>query len=264
MKLLDNLQRRFGRFAVPHVTEGLIACQVLAYFLAQGKPGFLEGIAMIPSRVLQGEVWRLATFVCEPPTSNAIFAFFFWYLFFLMGAALENTWGAFRYNVYLLVGYLATVAVSPLTPDQPASIAFLQGSVFLAFAYLYPDFELLLFFILPVKVKWLALLQWLGYGCVMAFGDWWACLLVGASICNFLLFFWHDIYLRMKSGQRRMAGQAAQIKTAHTPRHVCAICGVTSLSDPKMSFRYCSKCAGGACYCAEHIQSHQHLVENPQ
>ena len=77
-----------------------------------------------------------------------------------------------------------------------------------------------------------------------------------------LLFFWHDIYLRMKSGRRRMTGQAAEIKAAHTPRHVCAICGATSLSDPKMSFRYCSKCAGGACYCAAHIQSHQHLAEN--
>ena len=163
MRLLEKLQRRFGRFAVPHVTEGLIACQALTYFFCQSEPAFLERIALVPRRVLEGEVWRLFTFVCQPPPMNLVFALFFWYMFYLMGTALENTWGTFRYNVYLLVGWLATVSVSFLQPDAPASIGFLQGSVFLAFAYLYPDFQLLLFFILPVKVKWLALLQWIGY-----------------------------------------------------------------------------------------------------
>ena len=116
----------------------------------------MANIALVPTKVLHGEVWRLVTFLCEPPTNNLVFAFFFWYLFFLMGTALESTWGVFRYNVYLLVGWAATVAVSFIQPEAPASAGFLQGSVFLAFAYLYPNFQLLLFFILPVKVKWLA------------------------------------------------------------------------------------------------------------
>ena len=259
MRLLDKLQRRFGRFAVPHVTEVLIACQVLAFFFRQDNPAFLKAIALIPRLVLGGEVWRLVTFVCEIPTNNFLFAFFFWYLFYLMGSALENTWGAFRYNVYLLVGWLATVAVSFLQPDEAASFGFLQGSVFLAFAYLYPDFQLLLFFILPVKVKWLALLQWLGYGFALAAGDWMTRLLVAASVCNFALFFWHDIYLRMKAGRQRMAKQSENIRQANTPRHTCVVCGVTNLSDPTMSFRYCSKCAGAPCYCANHIHAHQHV-----
>ena len=189
---------------------------------------------------------------------------FFWYLFYLMGTALENTWGTFRYNVYLLVGWVATVAVSFLQPDAAASIGFLQGSVFLAFAYLYPDFQLLLFFILPVKVKWLALLQWIGYFYLLLVGDGMTQLLVLASVCNFVLFFWHDIFLRMKAGRRRMAHQAEQIRQANTPRHTCVVCGVTNLSDPKMSFRYCSKCAGSPCYCAEHIHAHQHVTQGQE
>ena len=209
----------------------------------------------MPRRVLEGEVWRLVTFVGQPPPMNLVFALFFWYMFYLMGTALENTWGTFRYNVYLLVGWLATVSVSFLQPDAPASIGFLQGSVFLAFAYLYPDFQLLLFFILPVKVKWLALLQWIGYFYLMMFGDWMTRLLVLASVGNFVLFFWQDILLRMRAGRRRMAHQAKNIRQANTPRHTCAICGVTDLSDPKMSFRYCSKCIGAPCYCAEHIHA---------
>jgi hypothetical protein len=261
MRLLDNLQRRLGRFAVPHVTEGLIACQVLAFLLCQGKPDFLKSIALVPNQVLQGEAWRLVTFVCQPPTMAPLWAFFFWYLFYLMGTVLESTWGTFRYNVYLLVGWLATVGVSFFQPDAPASIRFLQGSVFLAFAYLYPDFQLLLFFILPVKVKWLALLQWIGYALVMLFGSLTMQLMAAASVCNFALFFWYDVFLRVKSGQRRMALQAEQIRTAHAPRHTCVSCGVTNLSDPRMSFRYCSQCAGAPCYCAEHIHNHEHVIE---
>ncbi len=264
MKLLDRLQRRFGRYAVPHVTEGLIACQVLSYFFLNGNPAFLDRIALVPRLVLGGEVWRLITFLCEPPPMNPLFAFFFWYLFYLMGTALENAWGTFRYNVYLLTGWAATVAVSFLRLDAAAAPLFLQASVFLAFAQLYPDFELLLFFILPVKVKWLALLQWLLYGWMMVAGDWTIRLLVLASVCNFLLFFRRDLLTRIKAGRRRRAQRAAsEIQTA-TPRHRCAVCGATNLSDPKMSFRYCSKCAGGLCYCERHLHNHEHVrAEEP-
>ncbi len=264
MRLLDQLQRRFGRFAVPHLTEGLIALQVLAFTAGYLQPGFLEKIRLVPSRVLEGQVWRLATFVCQPPPMNLIFLIFFWYLFYLMGMALEGTWGTFRYNLFLLTGYVATVAVSFLQPDSPASVEFLQGSIFLAFAYLYPDFEILLFFLLPVKVKWLALLQAAYYGYSLLTADWMGRLLVAASLCNFALFFWHDIYLRMRAGGRRMAGQAARMQSARRPRHTCVICGANDLTHPKMSFRYCSKCAGGPCYCAEHIHDHAHLVEDKQ
>ena len=261
MKLLDNLQRRFGRFAVPHVTEGLIACQVLSYFFLMGNPAFQAAIALVPRQVLGGEVWRLVTFLCQPPPMNALFAFFFWYLFYLMGTALENTWGAFRYNVYLLLGWLATGTVSFLQLDAVAAPMLLQASVFLAFAHLYPDFELLLFFILPVKVKWLAMLQWLGYLWMMAVGDWMIRLLVLASVCNFLLFFWPDILSRLKTGRRRLARHAEKAHQANAPRHTCAVCGVTNLSDPKMSFRYCSKCTGALCYCENHLRDHQHVTE---
>jgi hypothetical protein len=260
MKLLDKLQRRFGRFAVPHVTVGLIACQAAAFFLCLGRPAFSEMIALVPRRVLDGEAWRLFTFVCQPPGLNPLWAFFFWYLFYLMGTVLENTWGAFRYNAYLLIGWLATVAMSFLQPDSAASILFLQGSVFLAFAYLYPDFQLLLFFILPVKVKWLALLQWIGYFFVMLFGSAIVQILATAAICNFLLFFGHDIFLRIRAGRWRMAQQVRQIRAARTPRHTCVTCGVNNLTDPTMGFRYCSKCIGTKCYCETHLRMHEHVT----
>ena len=138
------------------------------------KPGPRELLVKILATggVLDGEVWRLVSFVAQLPTESLILAIFFWYLFYLMGTTLEHTWGSFRYNVFLLIGYVATVAVAFVPPAEPASVAFLQGSVFLAFAWLYPDFQIMLFFILPVKIKWLALLAWIGYFLALVTGDW--------------------------------------------------------------------------------------------
>lgn len=261
MNLLDRLQRRLGRYAVPNVTLGLIAGQVAVYVLGHARPDLLERIAFIPAKSLDGELWRPLTFVFEPPLENPVFAFFFWYLFYLMGTTLEHTWGTFRYNVFLLVGYVATVAVAFITPAQPASVAFLQGSVFLAFAYLYPDFQILLFFILPVKVKWLALLTWIGYFYALAVGPGLVVrLMVAASVVNFFVFFGRDILLRMRGARRRMQQQADRIKARHRPRHRCTICGITNLTHPDMDFRYCSKCAGNPCYCSEHLKNHQHVT----
>jgi len=174
---------------------------------------------------------------------------------------LETAWGAFRYNVYLTVGWLATAAAAFAQPDAAASVGFLQGSVFLAFAYLYPDFQLLLFFILPVKMKWLAWLAWLGYLAAVALGPVPAKLMALASVCNFALFFWADILARMRSRRRRRASRVEQARRAAAPRHTCVVCGATNLSDPDLSFRYCSKCDGSPCYCEKHLHSHQHRVE---
>ena len=242
MRLLDRLERRFRRYAVPNLTVILIAGQVALYALGSPRPDLLERIAFIPARFLDGEIWRILTFVFDPPISNLFFAFFFWYLFYLMGTTLEHTWGTFRYNVFLLVGYVATVAAAFLMPQMPASVGFLQGSVFLAFAYLYPDFQLLLFFLLPVKVKWLALLQWIGYFLTIAFAPWIMKLMATAAVVNFFVFFGKDIALRVRSGKRRMESQASRIKARSTPRHRCAVCGITNLTHPDMDFRYCSEC----------------------
>lgn len=263
MKLLDKLERRFRRFAVPHVTVGLIFCQVVFYVAQSSDKGILEKVVLRPNLVLQGEVWRLVSFVFQPPVTNLLFAFFFWYLFYIMGTALEGTWGTFRYNLFLLIGYLATVGASFITPGQPTYNGFLQGSVFLAFAFLYPDFQLMLFFLIPVKVKWLALLQWIGYLYTAAFAPWPVRLAVIASISNFLLFFGKDLRLRIKTGHRKVQHQARRIQDRDKPRHQCAVCGLTDKMDPQMSFRYCSKCAGSRCYCSEHLQNHEHVTAEP-
>src|SRR4051812_31269385 len=216
MSILSRLNAKFGRYALPNLTVVLIVGQVLMFLTQQLNPGMqgfqmLERIRMYPDRVLAGEYWRVITFLFVPPTTNLIFAVFFWYMFYLMGTTLEVTWGAFRYNVYLLIGYVASIACAFGTyfafggqAGLPASSGFLFGTVFLAFARFFPDFTIYIFFILPIKIKWLALLQWIGYGFTFLAGPWMIKAMVLASVMNYLLFFGRDIWRDMKHGHRRM------------------------------------------------------------
>lgn len=257
MKLLDSLEKKFGGCALPNLTVYLIAGQTVLYVLAMTGKLDLSLTYLAADRLLAGEWWRLATFPFYPPAQSLIFAAFAWYLFYLMGSALEEHWGAFRYNVFLLIGYLLTVAVAFLIPAYPVSNAFMAGSVFLAFAFLYPDFQLLIFFVLPVRIKWLALITWLYYGYLLLFGGVASRLLVLASIGNFLLFFARDLRWLAKSGGRQLARQVSRREDA--PFHRCTVCGITDKTHPQMDFRYCPECAGQNGYCQEHIRSHEHL-----
>lgn len=251
MGFLNRLERTFGRFAIPNISLYLVMGQVL--FWAVSFLGFfnLERIALVPVAVLHGEAWRLFTFLLLPPNAHPVFIAFAWYMFYMMGSALEQHWGVFRYNFFLFVGWLLTVLVAFLFPGSYATNLFLAGSVFLAFAFLNPDFELLLFFILPVKIKWLALLQWILYGYSFLKGPWPIRLAVLASIGNFLMFFTGEIIQRMKSGRRRMEYQAKQAAARENdePRHRCVVCGKNDRTHPMEDFRYGDD---DRCYCSEH------------
>jgi hypothetical protein len=271
MSLLSRLEPKIGRFAVPNLTVLLIAGQVFLYVAQQMNPqqggaDVLDKIRFYPASVLSGEVWRLVTFLFDPPLTNLLFAFFFWYLLYLMGTTLEASWGTFRYNVFLAIGYLATVASAFVIYlalgglNMPANNGFLYGTVFLAFARLYPDFVMYIFFILPVKIRWLAMFQWLVYGVNFIVGPPMIKGMIAASVLNYLLFFGRDIWRDMKQGHRRMQHQARSVRSPQRLVHKCSVCGLTSDESPQTQFRYCSKCDGELCYCPEHLQSHEHVA----
>jgi hypothetical protein len=263
MTFLDKLERTFGRYAVSNLSLYIVIGQVLVLL------GFLAGrinlgaFLLVPALVLQGEWWRVFSFLLMPPPPGMfgyIFVAFAWYIFYLMGNALEGSWGAFRYNLFLLLGATLTVAAAFVTPGYAATNAFIAGSVFLAFAYLNPDFELSLFFILPIKIKWLALLTWVLYAVSFIRGDLPTRLQILAAAGNFALFFGRDIWLSIRHRKRVKVRQAERAAQAEEPRHVCHVCGKTDRTHPDLDFRYCSKCAGDQCYCPDHIQNHAHVV----
>lgn len=265
MKILDRLERKIGRVFIPNLTLLLAFGQVALYLLAMMRTVQLHTLALVPAKVMAGEAWRLITFPFVPVLSNMIFFAFAIYLFILMGGALEAYWGGFRYNLFLLIGYLATVAVSFATSLEPASNAFIYGSVFLAFAFLNPDFILQLFFVMPVQIKWLALITWIGYGAALIFGTWPMRLRVLAAVGNFFVFFLPDLTWRLRHGGRQMRWQArvAAARRDGEPFHRCAVCGATDRSHPEMIFRYCKACAGNLGYCQEHFPDHPHVAAAP-
>ena len=271
MPLIDKLERRLGRFTVPHLAIYLVAGQVfvlLTAMLGLLDPGYFQ---MAPGQVMHGEWWRLLTFIFMPPSpgifGSGLFSYVFlafgWYMFALMGGALEGFWGEFRFNLFILTGYVLTVAAAFLTPGSYAPNLFIAGSVFLAFAWLNPDFELVIFFILPVKIKWLAALTWLAYAYNFFTGAPTTRWQIAASVGNFLIFFARDIVQTMRHRKKTMTQHVKRIATANDEpevRHRCTTCGKTNLTHPQMDFRYCSKCAGDQCYCADHIFAHEHLL----
>lgn len=259
MKFLDYLERKIRRFAIPDLVVYIIIGQVIAFFLAMPNPNALEIFQFTPQLVLQGQVWRLVSFLFMPPTFS-IFIIFFWYLMYMFGSALQGQWGVARFNLYLLIGYIANVAVAFLVPESPANNGFLYGTIFFAFAVFFPDFELRLMFILPVKVKWLALLAAYPYVQSLVFGPMPMRVYAVASVLNFLLFFWPDFVSKVRYGHRKRQQKVQRKKEKNTPRHVCTVCGINNLQDPKMQFRYCSKCDDGKYgYCMDHLESHTHI-----
>jgi hypothetical protein len=258
MNFLKRMERSLGRFAISNLTLYLVGGQGIVLILGLTQPDFLFAIQLIPAAVLQGEWWRVFTFIFTPPAGNPILAIFALYLLYFMGGALEARWGTFRYNAYVLIGYVVTIATAFAFSLFAASNTYITGSIFLAFAYLFPDYEIYLFFVLPVKVKWLALLTWLLYGYRFIFGGVDERLLIVAAIANFLLFFARDITSTVRYGHRRAKLQASAIANRDKARHVCTICGITDKTHPTMDFRYCSKCEPPVAYCEEHLRNHEH------
>jgi hypothetical protein len=210
------------------------------------------------------EWWRLLSFMMIPKTVHPIWLFFAFYIFYLMGSALEQQWGTFRYNMFILCGYLFTVATAFISPGAVITNFYFLGCVFLAFATLFPNFELRLFFILPVKMKWLG---WLTFGLyILTFFQpaqgLMAPYVVGnklgvlAAFVNYALFFGNDVIKNIKAARRRQAFENKVTQPASQPFHVCFRCGVSDQSDEKLSFRYCSTC--GKCFCENHIADHDH------
>jgi hypothetical protein len=269
MSLLDKLDRKIGRFAPSHVTLYLIIGQV--FVLLTAMMGLLDPtrLELVPL-ALRGEPWRIFTFIFMPPPFSGriglVLLPFSWWLMFLMGNALEHYWGSFRYALFLFVGMLLTIAAAFISPAAPATNWFWMLSISLAFAWLNPEFEILLFFVLPAKMKWLALIAWIYFGYILAVGPNSVRGLVLATAINFGLFFGREITDSIRFRERTRAADArrrSEEKTGPQARHRCYVCGKTDLTNPEMDFRYCSKCAGDQCYCPEHIFNHEHvLTEN--
>ena len=250
MSLISTLENKFGHLAIPHVVKILAGFQVAVFIMLQLQPEFANFINLSRAQVLHGEVWRLITWVFFPSATNPLWLFFAVMLMFMMGDGLEKAWGAFRLNLYILGGIIA-VDVGTVFFGFPPPPLTVYSSIFLAFAVFFPDFEILIFFILPVKVKYLAWLTLAAqFFMVMQTPALWPSVLFG--LANYIVAFGPGLLKATKQKavvmERRARYDSAQLP-AGSFFHKCHACSKTELDNPALEFRvatdgedYCSVC----------------------
>lgn len=270
MSWLDKLERKFGRYAIrnlPLYIVMLYAIGAVLNILTQGS--YYYYVALNPYLILRGQVWRLLGFLIVPPNASIIFIIFMLMFYYSIGESLVQVWGAFRFNMYILIGVLATIIASFLvyfiypSPMIYMDTTYLNLSMFLAYAAIFPEMRVYLYGILPIKVKWMAWVDVALLAYEFVSGGMGTKIAIAVSLLNFFLFYFSSRnYKRVspKEIQRKRAYRKASSVASNKPyRHKCAVCGKTELDDPNLEFRYCSKCNGNYEYCNEHLFTHTHV-----
>ena len=288
---LNNMERKFGKYAIRNITVYIIGLYIFGYILqfAPFKVNITNYLTLDPYLILHGQVWRLVTWILIPPQALSIWIFFTLYLYYFMGTTMERTIGTFRYNVFIFGGILFMIlsafltylvyyfitggneqllAALMYTLSGVFSTYYIQEAVFLIFAICYPDIQLLLMFIIPIKVKYLGIL----YAGMLAFSAIYNGL-IGRNYAIFFAVFFQFLnvflfylslgrldHLKPKEIKRRQEfNRGVKMRPQGVTRHKCAVCGRTEETNPELEFRFCSKCNGNYEYCQDHLFTHQHV-----
>lgn len=200
---LRKLERRFQWIAIPNIAILYVTLQALGTLMVMSDPAWAVRLALIPQLVRAGEFWRLITFLALPLSLSPIWVIFvLWFIYFILNL-IESQWGAFKTTLYVLVSIVVTIAFS-FTFDYPVtSVQHFESSLFFAAAALFPDTEVSLFMVIPVKIKWLA---WFTGALVLldfVRGDWQDRLFLIAIYSNFLIFFGPAVISRFRQHLRR-------------------------------------------------------------
>ncbi|MCW3489820.1 rhomboid family intramembrane serine protease [Dethiobacter alkaliphilus] len=197
MKWINKLERKYGRYGIRNLMQFIVLGNALIFLLMQMDPRIPSLLAMHPALVMQGEVWRLISFIFIPPTTSLFFAFFVLYFYYMVGTGLEHEWGTFKFNVFYLAGILGTVIASFIT-GSVANAVYINMALFLGFARIYPDYQILLMLILPIKVKYLAWLNWGIIGFNLIFGTFPVKIMSLVPVALYLLFFGGELSTDVK------------------------------------------------------------------
>lgn len=276
---MNKLERKFGRYAIHNLMFYIIIMYGAGAVIGMANPMFYYTYLSLDfNAILHGQVWRLITFILQPMGSGSGLGLFFilitLYFYWMVGKHLENAWGAFRFNLYYIMGILLQIvagAILFVATGDPASgmyfgLNYINQSMFLAFTVLYPNLQVLLMFIIPIKVKYLGIIYGIMIGVEVVTnlmnGAWPMAIAILAAIANFLIFFFSTRNYRRispKEYKRKKTYQKAVRQPQGVTRHKCAICGRTEEDDPALEFRFCSKCEGNYEYCQDHLFTHQHV-----
>ena len=272
MRILDKLERKIGWFAVRNLAVYIVAGNALVWltgFIFR-ENAFVERLALVPAAVFKGEVWRIVTFVLMNSFGGSpLLVLIELYFLYFIGQNLEGYWGSFRFTFYYFVSLILTAVVSLLTGVSLYGARYIHLSLFFAFAAIAPEMRILLFFFIPVKIKYLAWAAWAftAYEFIMS-RSWADRLVILAPLAAYAMFFGpqiagalrrnRSVYANRRKFDRKIAGT----KVVKASFHKCEICRITEVDAPDMEFRYCSKCEGNYEYCMTHLNDHFHRSQN--
>lgn len=270
----------------------VIGCIIIGYILEIFRPDIYANCMMNPHLIVSShEYWRLVTWVFSAPFGTSLFGIpyvglvlipFILYFYYRVGCLLESVWGTKRYNFFIAGGYfitlifvMGTYALFRLLGYSITSYVdpmhYVVLSMFLAFAYISPDSVMLVYFVIPVKIRWVAIIDLVFLALEFLFGGILTKAAIIAAVINFGIFFLvhlktgaHTLARRnrfkrkVKEGERKFRNDPVR-KVVHLYKHRCDICGRTDIDSPELEFRYCSKCVGDHEYCSDHIFTHKHI-----
>lgn len=283
MKWFLKLERKFGKYAIPNIMYFMLACYIIGLAIRWFAPTvnvngveqefFDAFLSLNVDKIMQGQVWRILTFLLDPPSSNLFFAVFMIWMYFQIGQVLEQVWGSFRFNVYLLGGILLNVVASFVAYFAFGQVfsmgtTYINLSLFMAYAVTFPDMIFRLFFVIPIKAKFLAIADGVLYllmmvACLLS-RNWGGAVEILLSVLNFVVFFlitrdYKRVRPKTLIKQQKFKSEVRKGKL-NKGSHCCAVCGITDIDDPDMTFRYCSKCEGNYEYCQNHLYTHVHVT----
>ena len=272
MRLVDRFCYKHPNFGIAHLMRYLTIANVVFWILGTANSVLLSYLSFDAGLIMRGQVWRLLTFMAYPP-SMGLLAFLVFYFYYWMGSTLEMYWGTARFTIYLLIGWFLTVLYGFLVyfiagKRLITDAQYLYLSMFFAYATLFPDQQVLLFFFIPLKMKYLALIDAAYFLLAVLTLPFPANLLPVVAVLNYFIFFGGTLVnlIPRKPSQSTVNFRKASRKIRQEERerlyhHKCAVCGRTDAEYPNLEFRYCSRCAGYHCFCIDHINNHIHFTE---
>ena len=284
MKAINRAIERFcqkhRRFGVQRLMIYIvfISAAVFLIHMMDTTKTLLPLLVFHPTLILRGQIWRLLTWVFLPLNDNILFTALMLYFYYFIGSTLEREWGTPKFTIYYIFGVLLNIIygfassyISGFIPHLAPN--FLNLSMFFAFAVLFPDQRIMLFFFIPIKIKWLALVNaiFFAYSIItdLFAGHIATAFLPLVALLNFFIMCGYDLLRHMRPLQARSSPQAINFKkaakqarrdqSASQYNRQCAVCGKNDVDNPKMEFRYCSRCEGYHCFCMDHINNHVHF-----
>lgn len=275
---IDMFSYNHPRFGIPNLMMFIVGANILLWLISgmDTTNSVANLLAFNPKLIMQGQVWRLVSFVLLPAYGSLFTVVIRLYFYYFIGTTLENQWGTPKFNIYVFSGIFFSVlygmAAYWITGKiVSVSAEFVYFSMFFAFATMYPENTVLLFFIIPLKMKWLAIIDALFFLYQIFALPFPSNLLPLVAVLNYLIFCggWLFDYLRPATVKQ----QAKTINFKREMRNInreqnaapynrkCAVCGKTDTDYPNMQFRFCSQCEGYHCFCEEHISNHVHFKE---